>query len=53
MKFNAFNVCNELTCRIDGAPTLNGFLKSLGQKLEVPNIEYLKKFITAAPTKSF
>ena len=28
MKFNDFKVCDELSSRMDGAPMLNGFIKS-------------------------
>lgn len=38
MKLNAFQVCNELTSRIDGAPILNGFMKSETSKSQLKSI---------------
>ena len=55
MKFNAFKVCDELTSRMDGAPKLNGFIKSQTSlpksDLFFNNEEYLKMFTTATPAK--
>ena len=53
MKFNAIQVCNKLTSRMDGAPVLNGFIKSQTflpkSELFFNNEEYLKIFIIATP----
>ena len=55
MKFNAFKVYDELSSRIDSAPTLNGFMKSqtslAKSELFFNNEEYLKTFIIATPAK--
>ena len=54
MEYNGFKVCDDLTCRIDGAPVPNGYMKSYtfqkNEKLffsnsseSVPGCHYFKK----------
>ena len=55
MKFNAFKVRDEFTSRIDGAPMLNGFMRSqtflLISQFLLNNEEYLKTFVRATTIK--
>ena len=50
MKYNAFQVCEELTCRIDGATAPGGFMKAYtsdsAEELFFKNHKHLKEFIS-------
>eukprot|EP00794_Sanderia_malayensis_P003753 gene3753-4275_t len=52
MKYNAFQVCEELTCRIDGAVAPGGFMKAYtsdsAEDLFFKNHKSLKEFISKA-----
>ena len=50
-QYNAFKVCNDLTCRIDGAPVPNGYMKSYtsqkNKELFFSNHQHMKEFLGA------
>ncbi len=50
MKYNAFQVCEELTCRMEGATPPGGFMKAYtsdsAEDLFFNNHKYLKEFIS-------
>ena len=54
MKYNAFEVCNELTTRIDGAVMPDGFMKAYTsyekEDLFFNNHQYIKDFISSSLT---
>ena len=51
MEYNGFKVCDDLTCRIDGAPVPNGYMKSYtfqkNEKLFFSNHQRMEKFLGA------
>ena len=51
MEYNAFKVCDDLTCRIDGAPVPNGYMKSYtsqkNEELFFSNHQRMKEFLGA------
>ena len=55
MKLSAFKVCHEFTSRIDGAPVLNGIMRSHSSlpksELFFNNEEYLKASTIGTPAK--
>ena len=52
MEYNAFKVCDELCCRIDGAPAPNGYMKAYtsqkNENLFFNNHQRLKEYINAS-----